>query len=382
MTRILIFLCSLVVFTSCKKKFEATHHTSEEIGRYIAARIPAVIDINDPVRIRFAVQPDTSQTASVFEFNPSVKGVTYWEDNMTLAFKPDNGWQPGSSYQLQINLDRVIKDVDPSMKKVVFNFDVKPVKMNVSFEPLIPEFDGEKANYILRGRINTSAGIDSNQVRKAFAIKTSGKVAPTEWFHSPDGHTHEWVIAQIGPDSKLDFRWDGKSIGSKDSGNRTINVPRSDVLSVLSFEAAADEEKKIEIHFSQKLNPNQDLNGLVTINGSTDGFTIRKQDHILSIYPEESLITGSTTEVRTEMRTERSSNKLTVQLHPEITSSLGYKLGEPVSMDVSLSDSKPALRLVGTGVITPGHKEVIFPFEAINLKSVQVEVMRVFENNI
>ena len=119
--RILIFPLLLLLVISCKKKFDATHHTSEEIGQYIAARVPSVIDVNEPVRIRFAVPPDTTHTSSIFDFNPSVEGRTYWEDPMTLAFRPDNGWEPGTSYQLQINLDKAIKDVDPSMKRIVFN---------------------------------------------------------------------------------------------------------------------------------------------------------------------------------------------------------------------------------------------------------------------
>src|SRR5687767_3181997 len=103
--RLMISGCLIIFVFSCKKKFEATHHTSEEIGRYIAARTPAVIDVDDPVRIRFAMPPDTSTSSSVFEFSPSVKGTAYWEDNMTLAFMPSGGWEPGESYQLQINLD-------------------------------------------------------------------------------------------------------------------------------------------------------------------------------------------------------------------------------------------------------------------------------------
>ncbi len=362
--RLLIFCCLSIFILSCKKKFEATQHTSEEIGRYIAARIPAVIDVNDPVRIRFAVPPDTSQTSSVFEFNPSVKGTAYWEDNMTLAFRPDNGWRPGQSYQLQINLDKVIRDVDPSMKRVVFSFDVKPVRMIVLFEPIIPEFDGDHPKYLLRGRINTSTGIDSNQILQAFSIKSNGK-GTTEWFHSEDGQTHEWVISGIGPDTRLDFSWEGESLGSKDAGKRTILMPKANELSVLTYVPGNDGEKKIEIHFSQKLDPSQDINGLVTINGNSDGFSMRKQDHIISIYPDETL-----------------TGKLNIQLHPEITSSRGHKLGKTTSTEISLEDSKPAVRLVGSGVITPGNTGVIFPFEAINLRSVQVEVLRVFENNI
>ena len=363
--RFLICLSFLALLTSCKKSFESTSFTQEEIGRYIAARVPAVIDPEDPVRIRFSVPVDTTQTNAILSFNPDTKGEAYWEDELTLAFAPTDGWQPAMDYQVQVNLDKAIKDVDPKMKRVVFEFAVKPVRMIVSFEPLVPEFEGDVPSYLLRGRITTSIQVDSQHIEKILTLNTSGKMSAIQWQHSPEGKTHEYVISDIAPDAKLDFTWNGKSIGSTSSGSRSIHIPKGDELSVLSFEPGGDGERKIGIYFSQKLNPSQDLNGLVTINGSSDGFTLRKQDHVLSIYPGENL-----------------TGQLSVQLHEKISSSRGHELGTAVTLDISLDDAKPGVKLVGSGVITPGNAEIIFPFEAINLRSVQVEVVRIFENNI
>ena len=142
------FLAVLSLFTACKKGFDQSNFTPEEIGRYIAARVPAMIDPGDPVMIRFSVPVDTSQTSSVFSFSPDVKGRTWWEDDLTLAFQPEQGWQPATDYQLEVNLEKIIKDVDPKMKRVVFDFTVKPVRLSVAFEPLVPEFDGDNPSYI------------------------------------------------------------------------------------------------------------------------------------------------------------------------------------------------------------------------------------------
>lgn len=359
------FLAVISLFTACKKGFDQSNFTPEEIGRYIAARVPAMIDPGDPVMIRFSVPVDTSQTTSVFAFSPDVKGRTWWEDDLTLAFQPEQGWQPATDYQLEVNLEKIIKDVDPKMKRVVFDFTVKPVRLSVAFEPLVPEFDGDNPSYLLRGRVVTSIPVDSQKIEKLLMIQSSGKMNAIKWEHNPEGTVHGLVIDGIGPDAKLDFKWAGKSIGAAVSGARSIKIPKGDELSVLSFEPGNDGERKIGIYFSQKLNPTQDLNGLVTINGSSDGFTMRKQDHILSIYPSEAL-----------------TGKLSVQLHEKISSSRGHDLKTPLTLDISLDDAKPAVKLVGSGVITPGNAEIIFPFEAINLHSVQVEVIRIFENNI
>jgi len=363
--RLSLVLIIASLLPSCRKGFQSTSNTPEEIGRYIAARVPAVIEVSDPVRIRFSVPVDTTQSSSIFSFNPSTVGTYKWEDATTLAFTSKDGWKPGSSYQLQVNLDKAIKDVDPNMKTVVFDFMIKPVRMTVSFEPLVPEFDGDQPKYMLRGRILTSIPIDSAQLEKIFVIKNTGKMSTADWNHTADARTHEVVISEIAPDSKIDFRWDGKGIGAEANGSRSVLIPKGNELTMLSFEPGGEGEKKVSIYFSQKLDPAQDINGLVTINGSTDGFTMKKQDHILSIYPSDEL-----------------EGNLAIELHGKIASSLNYELGKTVSLDVSLDNNKPALKLVGTGVITPGNEGVIFPFEAINLRSVQVEVMRIFENNI
>jgi hypothetical protein len=319
----------LICLVSCKKGFDSTSLSQEEIGRFIAARVPSVIDPGDVVRIRFAVPVDTTQTSGIFSFKPTVDGRTYWEDDRTLAFQPDKSWVPAQNYQLQIQLDKLIKDIDPGMKRVVFDFAVRPVRMTVSFDPLVPSFDGDIPSYLLRGRISTSISIDSTSLEKILSLKSNGKMSALMWQHSGQGKTHDFVVADITSDAKLDFKWDGKPIGSESNGTRSIVIPKSDVLSVLSFEPGSDGERKISVYFSQKLKSSQDLNGLVLINGSSAGFTIRKQDHVLSIYPGEEL-TGD----------------LSVQLHEKISSSRGFELGQSIPLKVSLDKQLPELKLV------------------------------------
>ena len=78
--RFLILLSFFAIIISCKKSFDSTSFTQEEIGRYIAARVPAVIEPEDPVRIRFSVPVDTAHTDAILSFNPDTKGNAYWED--------------------------------------------------------------------------------------------------------------------------------------------------------------------------------------------------------------------------------------------------------------------------------------------------------------
>lgn len=359
------FFLAVLTFFSCKKEFESTVLSAEDIGRFIAARVPAAIEPDDAVRIRFAVPVDTTQSSDIFSFQPATQGSFRWEDDRTLSFSPETGWLPGTSYQMQIDLDKVLIEKDPDIKHIVLDFMVNPVRMTVFFEPLVPEFTGDHPKYFLRGVVNTSVQVESGQLEKIFSAKTKGEMDPVQWTHNSAGTQHELVVANIAPGALLDFSWDGQSVGAKASGSRSIRIPDANTFSVLSFEPGTDGERKINVYFSQKIKATQELNGLVTINDRTTDFTLRKKDHILSIYPDKAL-----------------SGELAIQLNPAITSSLNKELGTSVRLDVSLDDPNPAVKLVGAGVITPGNTDVVFPFEAINLKRVQVEVLQIFENNI
>ena len=56
---------------------------------------------------------------------------------------------------------------------------------------------------------------------------------------------------------------------------------------------------------------------------------------------------------------------------------LGLAMGGAQAQEI-----KPAVRLLGSGVIIPGSEQVMLPFKAVNLKAVDVKVVKIFENNI
>src|SRR5690606_424650 len=237
----------------------------EEIGRYIAAYVPGSIDAGETVRVRFAVPVDTSRSADALSFQPSVKGSVRWEDELTLAFTPDDGWRPGVRYEMTVNLDHLIPDVDPRMKRIAFSFDVRPVRVWVQTEPLSPEFDGDQASYLLRGQVHVSRPIDSATVRRLLQIKTTGKAGRVQWYHDPEGRAHDCTSADIQPDAESSLRWDGKAIGANEKGDRMITAPKADELSLLSFEPGAGGERKVSLFFSQQLDPRQELAGRVLV---------------------------------------------------------------------------------------------------------------------
>jgi uncharacterized protein YfaS (alpha-2-macroglobulin family) len=57
-------------------------------------------------------------------------------------------------------------------------------------------------------------------------------------------------------------------------------------------------------------------------------------------------------------------------------------MSEPYSIELSLEELKPEVRLIGDGVIVPNSEGLIFPFEAVNLNAVDIKVTKIFGDNI
>ncbi len=49
---------------------------------------------------------------------------------------------------------------------------------------------------------------------------------------------------------------------------------------------------------------------------------------------------------------------------------------------MQFSSIKPAVRLIGKGVIVPQNGNLEMPFEAVNLNAIELRVIQIFKNNV
>jgi hypothetical protein len=76
------------------------------------------------------------------------------------------------------------------------------------------------------------------------------------------------------------------------------------------------------------------------------------------------------------------TGEVSVSLDSAIKSTTGNKLGEQITRNVVFTSQKPQVRFAGKGVILPENQVLAIPFEAVNVHSVQVTAMIIYENNI
>ena len=65
-----------------------------------------------------------------------------------------------------------------------------------------------------------------------------------------------------------------------------------------------------------------------------------------------------------------------------VRNTLDYNLVESYRREIDFTSIDPDVALIGDGVILPGTDGLIFPFKAVNLKAVNVRIIRIFEDNI
>ena len=131
-----------------------------------------------------------------------------------------------------------------------------------------------------------------------------------------------------------------------------------------SGRVVADPDQYAEIIFSDPINSETDLRGLVLTDGEPAN-QIRVEYNVLKVYPQS-----------------RLSGMHNVLLNAAIESSHGYKLNKEVNYSLNFGGLKPNVRLLGEGVIVPQSKGLFFPFEAASLSAVDVRITKIFTNNI
>ena len=98
-----------------------------------------------------------------------------------------------------------------------------------------------------------------------------------------------------------------------------------------------------------------------------DGGQIRylSLDNELRVYPEN-----------------RVAGVKAVNINSAVKNIFEIPLSASVDVDVDFEEGKPTIEILGKGVILPTKGDIVFPFRAVNLKTVKVRVVKIFEQNI
>ncbi len=367
------FLLFFVIFISCNNE-KSIREIPESVSSYLYAYTSGEISKADPIRIRFTnalISSDnigTEVDKGILSFQPDIKGEATWEDDRTIYFKPNDYLPAKQNYIGTVFLKKLFKKLPKDAKVFDFDFQVKEQNFYVRFGGLRSTDAANAKNQRLEGYIYTNDIAESNEVEKLLNVNYPDQNPEIRWEHSSDKLRHDFFIENIirkKEDAELQVDWNGKPMNVKNKGNKTFVVPGINNFQIMDARVVQGDDQHVLIFFSDPLLKSQALEGLVRISDYNGKLRFTIDGNQLLVY------TGS------QLKGER-----TVTIEAGLRNNLDAKTKNRIEWSLFFEEPKPELRLVGNGVIIPDNDGLIFPFEAINLNAVDIEVFKIYNNNI
>jgi uncharacterized protein YfaS (alpha-2-macroglobulin family) len=308
---------------------------------------------------------DSAKYKELFKIEPAIEGKVVWVGERTVEFQPLKPLEANQFYDVYFDLD-LVSTVKSDYQTFHFQFATYSQKIFVE-ENGLNDYYYEGLDYkYLQGKISTTDFEDTAQLKKVIVATQDGKELPLTFSEDYEENTWNYTVDSIqrkDVSSEVIIKWDGKPIKSFSSGKLKVDVPKKGDYYLLSAKVYEEEDQWIELNFSEPIASEQDLTGLIELEGENTTFSIEENTVKLFL---KNRITG----IRK------------VKIHSGISNISGHRLLNSSEENLFFEAPKPNIRIKGKGNILPNSQGLIFPFESIGLKSVEVRIVRIFEHNV
>ncbi|OUR91659.1 hypothetical protein A9Q87_10160 [Flavobacteriales bacterium 34_180_T64] len=367
--KLLAFVVIITLAASCKKKAIETSNLFK-FRDYVSYTSSGHISVTDPIQINLANEVEGWKvgqeiTGNVVSLIPFVQGKLVVINKHTLLFKPDEHLQAGTEYTATVKLGDIIKNLAIGYKDYTFQFKTITPSFNLTTHNLQSySKDWQYVEMKLR-----SADVISIEHAKQLVDATQNGNRLSLVFNEviQNAKIFEFKIDSINRfvnDSEILIKWNGKAINSDQKGKNKLVIPGKNNFTIINADVVQVPEQFLSINFSDPLKKQQNFDGLVTIQGVKNPKYI-VDGNVLKVYPEGKIV-----------------GDILVDVFQGISNAEGYKLKQPFSETISFEDIKPQVKLISNGTILPNSKALKFNFEAVNLKAVDIRIIKIFEDNV
>ena len=338
---------------------------------YVNAFTSGVMSNSDNIKV-VLIQPSSEAKVGeplndeVFSFSPEIEGQAYWLDQQTIEFRPSQKLKSGQAYEATFHLAKLMS-VPEEFEEMVFGFVVMHQSISVDFQGIKPMDLNDFTQQEIFGSVRTADVASTSDLESCFKASQGGKNLNIVWTHQPNSKVHQYTITGVKRGKKeqfIDLSWNGKSIGVDIDDKMAIRMPPLGEFSVIQATTVREPGLHFSIQFSDPVDPQQDLTGLIYLNSGHELRLTASQNEIKA-YPVGKL-----------------DSEETIIVDQSIVNTKGNQLQSGFEKVVQFNLEKPALELIGDGVIMPSEGALNFPFKAINLKAVNIRIIQVYENNI
>ena len=350
-----------------EKKTESVMSVKEAI-MWTAAFTSERINVGDIIRIEagdsLLAHINTSRSLdNVFTFKPSIKGTAqYSHGGRYIDFIPASGALiQGEQYNCRVSLStltgiKTLKD---------FSFDFAVERKEVKLTDVKVSVDPENLDQIIvsgQMMFSTEPGVKSTE---SSSLKCNVSGTKSTISATSDKLCHTFTIKGIKrneQDTEMTIEYDPKDDFSVAS--ETIFVPGLYNFKMLNATLYNTGEPYINIEFTAPLNNEQELDGLITIDDIDNVRLERGVTNVKVFFPVNSL------------------TRLVLRVSELIKSDEGNTLRSDIEQHFEQKILDPEVRIPISGTILPDGNNLTLPFQAVNLAAVDVEVVKIYTDNI
>jgi uncharacterized protein YfaS (alpha-2-macroglobulin family) len=363
-----LFLFAGILF-ACNTKRRIIH-INPAFSKYIEAFTSGVISRKNTIRLQLSAELNTVHTVneildeSLFSFSPGLPGKAYWVDNRTIEFKPEKELKANELYEVSFRLNKVAA-VPEEFNTFRFNVQTPKPSFLVTQNGL---YATGKETMLLKGQVTTADVEESKNIESILTASLDAENLTIKWQHNEGNKTHDFVIENIkrkAKDASLRLQWDGASLHADSKDELNIPVPAIKDFKVINIKAVEGKEKYISIQFSDAIAFNQQLDGLIAVS-NLEHLSYSINSNEVKVYSQEKL-----------------DGSYMVSVNPGIQNLYGDKTAQTFSGNIGFNNNLPCVKIHGRGIILPNSGgRIVLPFEATNLKAVDVSIIKIYENNI
>ncbi|MEE9349345.1 MAG: MG2 domain-containing protein, partial [Flavobacteriaceae bacterium] len=367
----IIILASMVLFSfnSCKKDSKTTNDNLFKYRDYVYYTTSGRVSVNEPIKIVMSKdvaswEANKEITDAILSISPSVKGKLQALNKRTLIFKPDNALKSNTTYTVSVKLKDLFT-IDDKFKKYKFSFSTIDQNFKINTKSL--QSYSKNWQY-LEGSISTADNLSLTVVKQLVKATQKGKLLALKWNEDTLNSTHFTFtidsIQRFEDDSTIDIKWNGKKFKIDSKGENEYKIIGINNFSVANVQVLQSPELHLQINFSDPLKKQQNFSGLVNVE-KAGKLKYVVDGNVLKVYPSNRIV-----------------GNVNVEVFTGIKSTDNYKLINGYSERVAFEQLKPSVKLVRSGVILPNSNNLKFNFEAVNLKAVDVRVIKIYEKNV
>ena len=366
----LLLLLSFAVI-SCNEKVEKEQNSNIfTFKEYVSFTSSGFVSVTEPIQIILAKEvegwePDGPISQKILRFSPKIEGELKIVNSKMLVFEPKSDLKEDTEYTFELNLDEIYTNVPTEYRTFTRSF--KTIKQD--FNVLTKNFQSYSSEYqYIEGELETADFAELEKVKQIVSAKHNSKNVKIDWTNSDSiSRVFPFVLDSIQrfeEDTELELSWNGKSIGVDHSGKESLIIRGKNNFSILGVQAVHAPEQYLKINFSNALKKQQNFDGLVTISSGRN-LTYAVEGNVLKVYPENRVV-----------------GNVEINIFEGIKSTEGFKLKEGDNRIVNFEQLKPAIQAISNGVILPNSKDLKFNFKAVNLKAVDIRIIKLYEDNV